>query len=667
MWLIFFLAASLFLTPIPALLFSLLFPGEKRKNDETAVDHLAEASGAIWKQLSVFQHIELGLKKNPHRPAVICTFQPPNFLNDLVGSAVGNNSEGRNVAPQQSLWQRQQRQQHDNLPSPHRYGERDVRLWGQNTEQTETVHSPLCLTLSYTQLHHTALKIALGLLENGAQDNTTMLMLIPNGGEYALLLWACVLLRITYVSLDPAMLEISGFSALKHRLATLKPQIVVAPNEYSGKALDVAICELQLPQPIRVCLSPSQTASQIHGWRSLANVLADAKTSSVDQHSLVAAARYDNPKRVHSIMFTSGTSGLPKGCPMRVGGMSHVLHSQSWLVDTEAGAVALQQPHNSRGIAPAQTLQTWRAGGAVVMTGQEFNVVAAAEAIRQLGATFMVLTPPMVHEMAVELAVRPFDASSIRKIQIGGDAVTKGILSRCAGLFPQAQICVNHGMTEGGGSFVWPFIGTPTSQIPFFGELCPVGMVAPGSVIRLWNLEKKCVANKGELGELHVASGSLILHYLGGRSEESFYEDERGRWFNTGDIALMDKTGLVFILGREKDMIKRAGKAIMPAPIESSIEAYTGTQTILLPAPHHVLGAEPFAVLASFNGKTKVQIKDHVRTVLGRDYALGGVASLKELGMVDFPLNSTRKIVKSEIQMALLKYIKRISKETGRR
>lgn len=89
-------------------------------------------------------------------------------------------------------------------------------------------------------------------------------------------------------------------------------------------------------------------------------------------------------------------------------------------------------------------------------------------------------------------------------------------------------------------------------------------------------------------------------------------------------------------------------------------------KTIVVSAPHHVLGTEPFAVLSSYNGKTEAQIKDHVRTVFGRDYALGGLASLKQLGLVEFPLNSTHKIIKSEVQTVVAKHLKRTSGESNK-
>lgn len=574
------LLSIVFFFTTPIFLSMLLAARKKKYREEVISDQLAEIVGEVWERLSVFEHIEQGLKKNPNGPAVICMCQTASSLDALV-------FEDGKIQRPKTLWQ----QQHYHGPSQQlndcelRNSHQDVIVWGKRqngvamaTKQEIVIRSAMpahpYLTLSYNQLHHTALKLAAGLIANGAQPENTMLMLIPNGGEYTLLLWTCILLRMTYVNLDPTLLDISGFTALKHILQILKPQLVVAPDTCSGKPLDVAVSELRLPQPISLCLSSSQT----QGWKSLADIAADGVRCPIDEAALIVAARHDRPKRIHSIMFTSGTTSHPKGCPLGVAAMSHVLHSQSWLVDAEVGGLALQQSHNSRGIAPAQTLQTWRAGGAVVMTGQGFNVGAAAEAIKKLGTTFIVLTPPMVYEMAAELAAKPFDVSSVRRVQVGGDAITKGLLSRCAALFPQAQVCVNHGMTEGGGAFRWPFFKTSVSDIPFFGEICPVGTVAPGSAIRIFDTDRKRTVGKGELGELHICSRSIIRCYLEARSNESFYGDRKGRWFNTGDIAMVNKDGLVFILGRKKDMIKRAGVSIMPAAIESCIEAFTATQ-----------------------------------------------------------------------------------------
>ncbi|KAL8718831.1 MAG: hypothetical protein Q9225_004076 [Loekoesia sp. 1 TL-2023] len=491
-------------------------------------ESLAEIDGGpLTTKPSVFAHIEEGLQKNPHEAAVICMHQPADHLSDLV-------------------------------PFDHKFQQRG------------------CLTLTYTQLHRTSLALAAGLTAHGARPNETMLMLVPNGGEYAILLWTCIILRLTFTALDPSILGTP--EELQNYMDVLKPAIVVVPDAVGARAMDDTVENQGLKPPLRISLGSDSS----NGWKSLLDLMTEGVNLPVDKTKFLEAARRDDPERIHSILFTSGTSGRPKGCPLRVGSMSHILHSQTWLIDKENCSFALQQAHNSRAIAPAQTLQTWKEGGAVVMTGRGLVVEDITAAILQFGVTFIVLTPAMVHAIGQELTSRPFDVGSVRTIQVGGDAVTKDVLTKCAALFPRAKVCINHGMTEGGGSFRWPFFNTEIAQIPYFGEISPVGAVAPGSVVRIWDADRKSVSNTGVPGELHICSASIILHYLGRASESSFYEDEKGRWFNTGDISMINKEDLVFILGRKKDMIKRNSVAIMPAAIESCLEKFIGAQVSIL-------------------------------------------------------------------------------------
>lgn len=432
-----------------------------------------------------------------------------------------------------------------------------------------------------------------------------------------------------------------------------------------------------------------------NGWKSLLDLGKDASSSHIDEHSLLEDARKDDANRIHSILSTSGTSaGRPKGCPQRVGSITHILNSQSWLINPGNCALVLQQAHNSRAIAPQHTLQVWKGGGAVVMASKSFAIEDTVNAIVQHGVDFIVLSPAMVHELARDLAAHPGKLDSVRTIQVGGDAITKEVLMKCAALFPRARVCINHGMTEGGGFFRWPFFETPIPQIPFFGEICPIGTVAAGTMLRIWDADRGRPTRRGEPGELHVCCESVIRHYLGGVSESSFYEDKKGRWFNTGDVGMINDEGLVFILGRSKDVIKRAGVVIMPAALESCIEKYTGAQvsivyplraypmsfvlcidqrpalltmytlykTSVVAVPHPVLGHEPFAVLSTINDKNETDIKEYVCRMLGPDYALGGLSSLKQIGFQEFPVNATHKIIKFEVQMAVEQHLKKIDR-----
>ncbi|KAL4987674.1 hypothetical protein BDW68DRAFT_177556 [Aspergillus falconensis] len=566
---------------------------------------------------SVFTHIERALHQNPHGFAVQSTHQPPSHLSALVreGGGTGNGTE----------------------PDPNEA----VSVAEKETE-TET-----CLAWTYTQLHYAALRIAAGLLAGNVQPSTSMLMFIPNGAEFCLLLWTAVILRVTIVCLDEEMLNVEHHDELRVVLKTIRPRVIVVQDGRGAEILEVASRNLPLdPDILKISLSESEESEPNSTWRSLLSLPLAPALSASETESLLSAARLDpsNAARTHSILYTSGTSGIPKGCPLRVSGMSHVLHSQSWLINAENCMRALQQAHPSRGIAIAQTLQTWREGGTVVLTGNGFNAGDLARAVERYGVSFVVLTPAMVHSVANELEGREAPVDSVRTVQVGGDAVTRDILTICTRSFPSARVVVNHGMTEGGGAFIWPFYRH--REIPFYGGMSPVGSVALGAAVRIRSQDG--IVARGELGELHVSCPSIIPRYLGGVSAESFYEEDGRRWFKTGDVGMMDKQGVVFILGRKKDMIN--GK-VMPAPIESCLEKFTSVQVCVVDA------GGPFAVLGQYTGKTETQIRRHVVRTLGKGSGLRGVVYLQQLRLDKFPLNGTHKIVRREVEKAVLAYL----------
>jgi acyl-CoA synthetase (AMP-forming)/AMP-acid ligase II len=497
---------------------------------------LAELAGEpLPNTLSIFQHLEKGLQNGPYRPAIICMHQPSGHLSRLLTSDDAGD-----------------------LP----------------IEITAKSITTDCLSITYTHLFTAAKRLIADWVKRGLCTESTILMCIPNGGEFCILFWACILMRMTMVCVDPSILAAHSHQDLKDILRSIKPSIVVVPDRVSTVSVDIAIQGLHAARPLGIMLAGDSSEKN---WLSF-STFADEELSEDATQALLEQARNDDPERICSILFTSGTSGKPKGCPLRVAGQSHFLESWSWLLDEENSQRALQQAHNSRAIAPTQMLQTWSKGGTVLMPSRNFQVEDTITAIDTFGATFVVLSPAMVHSIADTIRSRPsIDLKSVRTVQIGGDAVNKTVLLKCAALFPRAQVCTHHGMSEGVAAFKWAFFDMPVTRIPFLGETCPTGSLAPGSMIRIWNTEKQRTAIRGEQGEMHLSSPSIIQHYLRGESETSFYDDIKGRWFITGDMATMDQAGIIYILGRSKDVIRRAGNAIVPSPMESLIQQYLST------------------------------------------------------------------------------------------
>ncbi|KAF2209147.1 hypothetical protein CERZMDRAFT_47840 [Cercospora zeae-maydis SCOH1-5] len=571
------------------------------------------SGGQLPTHTSVFQHLEEGLHRSLNEPAIICPHQSYGHLDKLVSEEGVIRGDG--------------------TPSPRSELE--------------------CMTLTYEELHCTALKLVDGLIALGARPRSTILIAVPNRVEFAIILWASILMQLTMVNMDVSSLEVPEHNHLKDALRTLRPSIVLLQGFDVTEAVRVAAHELNLAPPLYIALDAPFSGKCIPFSQLLTGRL-----KADDEYELLQRLGDDDPNRIHSITFTSGTTSKPKGCPLRVKGMSHMLHSWSWLINKDNGTRSLQQLHNSRAIAPAQMLQTWKAGGTVVMPGRNFVIEDTLDAITNHDASFIVLSPAMVHRLGEIQGGHSLATSSVRSIQIGGDAVTKDVLDKCARIFPTASICAHHGMSEGGAAFKCAFFDTPTTEVDFQGGVCPIGTVAAGSTIRIWDQRRDRVALRGEPGDMHITSPSIIEHYLGGADGDSFLTDATARWFRTGDVAVMDDAGIVSILGRRKDAIEyRDGTLIMPSSIESRLEEYLEVQVCVVAISHSAHGSRPVAVVETLGGSSPRTVMDYVQQTLGCRYALVGLFTLDDIGLRRFPLNAARKVVRSVLQEAVMSHI----------
>ncbi|KAG9868714.1 acetyl-CoA synthetase-like protein, partial [Aureobasidium melanogenum] len=258
----------------------------------------------------------------------------------------------------------------------------------------------------------------------------------------------------------------------------------------------------------------------------------------------------------------------------------------------------------------------------------------------------LVLLPAQLHAVAATPGFDLRDKSSVRLIMSGGDIVTSSLIQESKRLFPGAGFMTAWGMSEAGGCFAWPY-WDDIESIPFYSGISPLGRVTPGSRIRLVSEDGK-VVQRGEFGELHIQSDSVFKSYLAAPEKmDVVYTDEEGRWFKTGDLGMINDAGDVYIVGRLKDVIKRAAISIAPAAIESCLAAFTGSQTAVVGRPHPTLGQEPFAILQSFNGKSESDLSAHVIAMYGPDWVLGDT----EAGS----FGSTRRVVSIRLMMLRLR------------
>ncbi|KAG9637989.1 hypothetical protein KCU95_g16596, partial [Aureobasidium melanogenum] len=123
----------------------------------------------------------------------------------------------------------------------------------------------------------------------------------------------------------------------------------------------------------------------------------------------------------------------------------------------------------------------------------------------------------------------------------------------------------------------------------------------------------------------------------------------KGTYYN----GFVDDNGLIYVLGRKKDILKRLGIPIPPILLENVLSQFGGVQASIFGLPDPKLGEEAVAVVSDMTGTTRERLQDLAVEHLGPDYPISKVFTLQELGMQNFPVNVTGKVMKIELRKAV--------------
>ncbi|WMT50909.1 MAG: AMP-binding protein [Ferroplasma sp.] len=261
------------------------------------------------------------------------------------------------------------------------------------------------------------------------------------------------------------------------------------------------------------------------------------------------------------IAYTSGTTGIPKGC----------IHTNKSVIANAIGASIwrrLTSSANELGAAPffhvtglAFSMLSPVYSGATVTILTRWNSEAAIQAIEKYKVTHFVSVAPMIVDLLNQKDLAERDFSSMRFIGGGGAAMPKVLAERMEELF-HIPFVEGYGMTEAMGQ---THINPPEHRklqcigIPQFGYDAKIVSTETGKVV------------KDETGEIVVSGPSLFKGYLNKPedTEKAFITIEGMKFLRTGDIGYMDDDGSFFVVDRVKRMINRAGFKVWPAEIDS--------------------------------------------------------------------------------------------------
>jgi fatty-acyl-CoA synthase len=370
------------------------------------------------------------------------------------------------------------------------------------------------------------------------------------------------------------------------------------------------------------------------GWEPLPDLLAKRGRLSAPVHV--------RPDEVAVIMYTSGTTGRPKGamlahCNLFWNNVNALLSFD--ISQDDVSLVAAPLFHI--GGLNVTTLLTLQKGGQIVLMpafdpGQALKLIAEYRVTTMFGVPAMFLFMCQVPEFAAA------DLSSVRLLICGGAPVPETLIAR----YGERGIAFvqGYGLTETAPLAL--ILRTDEASVKIGAAGHPV---LPLSDVRLVDAENNPVA-PGERGEICVRGPQVTAGYWRNRAATDEVIDADG-WFHTGDVGQADEDGYVYVVDRLKDMVITGGENVYPAEVESVLYGHPAiAEVAVLGTPHEQWGEAVTAVVALKPGAT-LTLEEL------RAFARANLAGYKlplRLEFVDaLPRNPAGKVLKYQLRERL--------------
>jgi long-chain acyl-CoA synthetase len=374
-------------------------------------------------------------------------------------------------------------------------------------------------------------------------------------------------IRIEWPILSEALAKLDcSLLALNWRLTPIETQYVL-----SNSGARVFVCDDEDPSallpafdglPIKLAVSMERPASGFVDFRELLGAPAEP-------------ARFGN-SRPPLILYTSGTTGLPKGVAKPAIESDSI--GNEYLADVaqtrrgEPGDVNLLTLPLHHGAGPSQLWNAIRLGNATIML-RRFDPERALQLIRQYRITNWVGVPTMYKRLAAlpRAVLDAYDVSSIRALSVGAAPVPYDLKKWILEYFGAGVLGEAYGATE---------VGMISYLPPEMQEKKPGSSGLPHKHVKISIRDsegKELPRNRA--GEIWVRTPLTIHAYLNGQPLGPDTLDASG-FFRVGDVGMIDDDGYLFITDRAKDMIISGGVNIYPAEVEAAVLKHPDIQDV---------------------------------------------------------------------------------------
>ena len=346
-----------------------------------------------------------------------------------------------------------------------------------------------------------------------------------------------------------------------------------------------------------------------------------------------------DPDDVALIMYTSGTTGRPKGAMLTHANLwwnnTNAMHQMDIVEDDVTLVVA---PLFHIGGLNVTTLVTWQRGGEVVLH-RSFDPAACLEDVARYSVTTMFGVPAMFLFLSQLPSFNDADLTTLRMLVCGGAPVPEPLIK----LYNGRGIPINqgYGLTE-----TAPMVSflSPDRALEKVGSAGRPGLF---SDVRVVDEDNRPLLTPGMHGEVCTRGPNVMKGYWE-RPEATAAAIDADGWFHTGDVGYLDDEGFLYIADRVKDMVITGGENVYPAEVEGALHACPGVADVaVIGLPDERWGERVVAVVVP--EQDAVVTLEVLRTFAGECLARYKLPT--QLETIDvLPRNPAGKILKFELR-----------------
>lgn len=264
---------------------------------------------------------------------------------------------------------------------------------------------------------------------------------------------------------------------------------------------------------------------------------------------------------VAMIMFTSGTTGVPKGAMLSHHNiLSNLSDIAAYFTMTPEDHFLIARPLYHGAVMTGEFLHALMHGSAITFYSEAFSPRRLLAFLADKGCTTMCATPTLFYHLAMNK--KSVQLPNLKKVVVSGECLNPQVASKIISVFEDVNFFNVYGLTEAS-----PRVCHLDPQF-FAAKIGSVG-------IPLNSVEIKVVDEAGqptkpqEIGELFVKGPNVMLGYW--KDEQLTAQKIVDGWLHTGDMSLLDDEGFLYVIGRKDHMIIRAGVNIYPQDIENTL------------------------------------------------------------------------------------------------